>query len=135
MSKHLNRVLFSSVSPSYSTPKWLYESLNAEFHFNYDPCPISDNAVDGLLTEWGSRTFCNPPYGRNIDKWIMKGYQESRENDKLVVFLIASRTDTRWWHEYVMKADEIRFLKGRLRFNGSKSNAPFPSAIVVFRPR
>ncbi|MCK9526850.1 MAG: phage N-6-adenine-methyltransferase [Limnochordia bacterium] len=129
----VSKVLFSSMSPSYATPEWLFRELDNEFNFNYDPCPISDNAIDGLLTEWGTRTFCNPPYGRNIGKWIMKGYQESRENGKLVVFLIASRTDTRWWHEYVMKAEEIRFIRGRLKFGDTKQNAPFPSCVVIFK--
>ena len=79
----------------------------------------------------GGRTFVNPPYSQ-IETWIKKGYEESQQ-DKLVVFLIPSRTDTRWWHEYVMKAAEIRFIKGRLKFEGGKHNAPFPSCVVIFR--
>jgi hypothetical protein len=128
----MNRVLFSSKSPHYATPKALYQALDAEFNFNYDPCPISENSISGLMQEWGTSTYCNPPYGRDIDKWIMKGYQES-QNGKTVVFLIASRTDTRWWHEYILKADEIRFIKGRLHFENSKYPAPFPSVIVIFK--
>ncbi|MFH1318495.1 MAG: DNA N-6-adenine-methyltransferase, partial [Candidatus Omnitrophota bacterium] len=73
----------------------------------------------------------NPPYGKNIINWIKKGYEESKKG-KTIVMLIPSRTDTKWWHEYVMKAKEIRFIKGRLKFGGSINSAPFPSCIIVF---
>lgn len=85
---------------------------------------------DGLYINWGSRTFCNPPYSQ-IKYWIRKAWEESQLG-KTVVLLIPSRTDTRWWHEYVMKG-EIRFIRGRLRFGSAKFNAPFPSAIVIFK--
>ena len=126
----LSKVLFSSISQHYETPIALYEELDRQFHFNDDPCSIG-NGIDGLLRSWGSSTYVNPPYGRNIDKWIMKAYQESQLG-KVVVCLIASRTDTKWWHDYAMKATEIRFLRGRLKFGGAKGNAPFPSCILVF---
>ena len=126
----ITKGLFSSASQHWTTPKELYDSLDAEFNFNDDPCPLSENGIDGLLREWGTRTFCNPPYGRNIGKWINKGYNESQQG-KLVVMLIPSRTDTKWFHEYVLKG-EIRFIKGRLKFGDAKQGAPFPSAIVVF---
>ena len=129
----ITKGLFSSASQHWTTPKELYDSLDAEFNFNDDPYPLSENGIDGLLREWGTRTFCNPPYGRNIGKWINKGYNESQQG-KLVVMLIPSRTDTKWFHEYVLKG-EIRFIKGRLKFGDSKNSAPFPSAIVVFDGR
>lgn len=125
--------LFSSASQHWSTPKELYDALNKEFDFNDDPCPLSENGIDGLLREWGTRTYCNPPYGRNIGKWINKGYNESQQG-KLVVMLIPCRTDTKWFHEYVLKG-EIRLIRGRLKFGDSKNSAPFPSAIVVFDGR
>jgi hypothetical protein len=78
--------------------------------------------------------FVNPPYGREIGKWLKKGYLEW-EKGKTVVFLVPSRTDTLWWHDFVMKATEIRFIKGRLKFDGQKNSAPFPSAIIVFQGR
>jgi hypothetical protein len=106
------KVHFSSASPHWSTPLDVYAELYAEFNFNDDPCPLHGE-VDGLSRSWGSSTFCNPPYGRVIGDWIRKGYEESLEG-KTVVFLIPSRTDTRWWHDFVMKADEIRFCRGRL---------------------
>jgi site-specific DNA-methyltransferase (adenine-specific) len=124
-------VHFMSQRLDWQTPEDVYDKLDAEFHFDHDPCPPNPT-VDGLTSEWGSSNFVNPPYGREIPKWIKKGYKESLKG-KTVVFLIPSRTDTRWWHDYVMKADEIRFIKGRLKFKGAKQGAPFPSAIIVFR--
>ena len=129
----INKGLFSSACEHWETPRDVYRVLDAEFHFNDDPCPLNPNC-DGLKKDWGTTTFCNPPYGNKITFWIRKGYEESQKG-KIVVFLIPSRTDTRWWHDYVMKASEIRFIKGRLKFSGSKNSAPFPSAIVVFSPR
>jgi hypothetical protein len=129
----LNWGLFTSIRGDWKTPKALYQALDAEFHFDFDPCPTKPK-VDGLKTEWGNTNFVNPPYGKEISNWIQKGYQENL-NGKTVVFLLPSRTDTRWWHEYIMKAAEIRFIKGRLRFDDQKNPAPFPSAIVIFKPK
>lgn len=123
-------VHFMSERLDWKTPTAVYDKLNDEFEFDFDPCP-TDPDFDGLAVEWGNRNFVNPPYGREIPKWIKKGYEESKKG-KLVVFLIPSRTDTRWWHDYVMKAKEIRFIKGRLKFDDHKNSAPFPSAVVVF---
>jgi hypothetical protein len=124
------KIHFSSTNPLWRTPNYLYQELDEEFNFDYDPCP-EDPQLDGLTTEWGKRNFVNPPYGHSIIKWIKKGYEESQK-DKLVVFLIPSRTDTKWFHEICTKG-EIRFIKGRIRFEGAKNNAPFPSMIVIFR--
>ena len=74
----------------------------------------------------------NPPYGRTIGQWIRKAWESSR-NGATVVCLLPARTDTLWWHDCVSRATEIRFLKGRLRFEGAANSAPFPSAVVVFR--
>jgi hypothetical protein len=129
----LNRGLFTSLRSDWKTPETLYRALDKEFHFDFDPCPVKPNA-DGLEIEWGNTNFVNPPYGRQISKWIQKGFYESRKG-KTVVFLVPSRTDTRWWHKFIMKADEIWFIEGRLRFSDQKNTAPFPSAIAIFRPR
>jgi len=126
----INKGLFSSASCHWATPKDLYESLNTEFVFTDDPCPLHATE-DGLARSWGERTYMNPPYGREIGKWLRKAYEESQKG-KLVVCLIPSRTDTQWWHECVMKAQEIRFIRGRLKFGDAKNSAPFPSAIVIF---
>ncbi len=75
----------------------------------------------------------NPPYGRKIKSWMKKAYEASRAG-ALVVCLVPARTDTAWWHDYAAKADEIRFIRGRLRFGAANHAAPFPSAVVIFRP-
>lgn len=123
-------VHFSSLRPDWKTPKAVYQILDAEFSFDHDPCP-PNYTVDGLSSSWGGSNYVNPPYGKELPKWIAKGFEEWQKG-KTVVFLIPSRTDTRWWHDYCMKATEIRFIKGRLKFDDQANPAPFPSAIVVF---
>jgi len=122
--------LMTSLSPHWATPKWLYEELNKEFNFNDDPCPLHSE-IDGLYRSWGGHTFVNPPYGRKIGDWIKKGFEESKA-DKVIVMLLPARTDTKWFHDYCLKAQEIRWIKGRLKFGEAKNSAPFPSMIVVF---
>jgi len=134
-------VHFKSEKFDWATPLKIYDKLNAEFHFTLDPCATEDNAKcdkyftikeDGLKQSWkGEVVFMNPPYGRDIKKWIEKAWNESR-GGATVVCLVPSRTDTRWWHRYCMKG-EIRFIEGRLHFDNHKWNAPFPSAIVIFK--
>lgn len=124
-------VHFSSQRLDWKTPKAVYQVLDAEFRFDHDPCPTNPT-VDGLTSEWGQSNYDNPPYGRELPKWVAKGYEEWQKG-KTVVFLIPSRTDTRWWHDYCMKAAEIRFIKGRLKFDDQENSAPFPSAIVIFK--
>ena len=121
----------TSLSPHYSTPKWLYEELDKEFKFDYDPCPLNSN-VDGLTSKWGKRNYVNPPYGKSIGLWIKKAYEEASRG-ALCVMLLPARTDTRWFFDYCMKANEIRWIKGRLKFGDSKNSAPFPSCIVIFK--
>lgn len=123
------KVMFSSANDDWFTPKDVYEKLNEEFKFTDDPCPIMGSG--GLSRSWGSSVFVNPPYS-TIKDWCKKAYSESLKG-KTVVMLIPSRTDTRYWHDYIMKAKEIRFIKGRLKFGGSKKSAPFPSCIVIFK--
>lgn len=124
------RVLFSAMSPHWSTPSGVYADLDAEFHFTLDPCPLGNvNAIDGKMRTWtGQRVYCNPPYGSRTDLWLSK----AREAD-VAVFLLPARTDTKWWHVYAMQADEIRFIRGRLRFGKSKNDAPFPSVVLIYR--
>lgn len=122
---------FSSQRLDWQTPKDVYDKLNDEFNFDFDPCP-TNHTFDGLTVEWKNSNFVNPPYGREIGKWLAKGYMEYGLGNT-VVFLIPSRTDTRWWHDYCMKATEIRFIKGRLKFDGWNTNAPFPSALIIFK--
>ena len=126
----MDRVLFSSASDHWATPKAVYDALHQEFGFNDDPCPLHSDQC-GLSREWGGVSFCNPPYS-DIKNWCKKAYEEHQKG-KTVVLLIPSRTDTRYWHDYCMKAQEIRFLRGRLRFGSATENAPFPSAIIIFK--
>lgn len=139
----LTEGMFSSKTNEWATPIALFRELDAEFGFNLDPCSTDENAKcekhytidnDGLTQNWGGqRVFCNPPYGRELPKWVRKCYEESRKPDTLVVMLIPARTDTSYFHDYIYhKAREIRFLRGRLHFNECKQGAPFPSMIVVF---
>ena len=130
MSKKNLKALFSSGNDDWETPKDVYASLDKEFNFDFDPCPLKSRD-DGLNMVWGNRNFVNPPYSK-IALWIKKAYEEWLKG-KTVVLLIPSRTDTRWFHDYILKADEIRFIKGRLKFSGHKCGAPFPSAVIVFR--
>ena len=139
----INSGMYSSNTDQWATPSAFFDVLNAEFDFNLDPCCTHENAKcalhytiedDGLTKNWGGRrVFCNPPYGREIRKWVRKCHDESRKPGTLVVMLIPARTDTSWFHDYIYnRAKEIRFIRGRLHFNDSKNTAPFPSMVVVF---
>lgn len=136
-------VHYSSKSNEWATPQNLFDELNEEFNFTLDPCATDENAKcskyftiedDGLSKDWSNDVvFMNPPYGREIKKWIKKAYEESL-NGATVVCLIPARTDTTYWHDFIFdKAYDIRFLRGRLKFGNSKNSAPFPSAIVVYQ--
>ena len=123
-------VSFSSLSDKWNTPEAFYQILNNEFRFDFDPCP-ENPTFDGLNIDWGRRNFVNPPFSE-WQKWTEKGYVEAHKG-KLVVFLIAARTDTKAFHDLILPfADEIRFIRGRLKFNNSKQPAPFPSMVVIF---
>lgn len=133
----INKVLYSSESEVWETPKDIFDKLDTEFHFDIDVCALPSNAKcttfftpeqDGLKQKWKGVCWMNPPYGRNIGEWMRKAL----ESNTTVVCLVPARTDTKWWHDYAMKASEIRFVKGRLKFGDSKNSAPFPSAIIVF---
>jgi hypothetical protein len=123
-------LMFSSERHNWRTPNAIYRGLDAEFHFDFDPCP-AEATFDGLVEEWGESNFVNPPYGPDTEAWLAKGLEEWGKG-RGCVFLVAARTDTKWWHDYCLKATEIRFIKGRLRFDEHQNSAPFPSVIVVF---
>lgn len=139
----MNRILFSSEKEDWETPLDLYKKLNDEFHFTLDPCANEFNHKcdnyytvenDGLKQNWGGQiVFCNPPYGRKIYEWVKKAYEESQKSNTTVVLLIPSRTDTKYFHEFLYKKEnvELRFLKGRLKFSGSENSAPFPSLVAI----
>jgi site-specific DNA-methyltransferase (adenine-specific) len=146
MNKNTQVLMFSSKSTDWSTPQDFFEKLNWRFGpFDLDPCAESDSAKcatffteedNGLTKDWeGHTVFVNPPYGRGIDKWIEKAYNESRKPNTKVVMLVPARTDTKYWHKYIMVASQVYFVKGRLKFGDSENCAPFPSAVVVFDGR
>ena len=136
------QVMFSSKSDEWATPQSFFEELNEEFHFTLDPCANSENhkcdkwfnkEQNGLSADWGGDVvFCNPPYSE-IEKWVAKAFYESRKDNTVVVLLIPARTDTKYFHNYILHRSEIRFVKGRLKFGNQKNAAPFPSMVVVFR--
>lgn len=128
----LSPVVFSRKSDHWATPPEFRADLDAEFGFTFDPCPLHSE-VDGLTVPWGRRVFCNPPYS-NIRAFLERGLSEmARGAVELVVYLIPARTDTRWFHDLILGKAEVRFIKGRLKFGGAKTNAPFPSMVVIYR--
>ena len=131
-------ILTSSNQSDWATPSWLFAELNAEFAFQLDPCASIENFTcdrffteedDGLKQDWGpGPIFANPPYGDTLPEWIRKAHEEFLKG-YTVVLLVPARTDTKWW-KYCLDG-EIRFIQGRLRFNGSKNSATFPSVVIV----
>ena len=133
-----NKGMMSSLTDEWETPHEFFDRLNEEFHFTLDVCATDQNAKcgkyytkmqDGLQQDWtGETVWCNPPYGRQIGKWCRKCY----EFGGTAVMLLPARTDTKWFHNWVYGKAELRFVKGRLRFNGTLWNAPFPSVVAIY---
>ena len=133
---------FSSQKNDWGTPASFFDELSQRFQgFDWDVCASKDNAKcknywtkedDALSKTWKGYCWMNPPYGRQIGHWVKKAYESAQSGDATVVCLIPSRTDTRWWHEFVMRADTVWFIKGRLKFQGAQNAAPFPSALAIF---
>jgi len=143
----INTGLFTSNTNEWETPQKLYDELNKEFNFNLDVCATDENTKcdtwftkkdDGLSKKWIGNVWCNPPYSKDEMKyWVKRAHEEVRNgNANVVVMLIPSRTDTRYFHNYIYNKYEIRFIKGRIKFllDGEvKQAAPFPSMIVVMK--
>ncbi len=138
----LNTIVYSSERTTWETPQFLFDDLNKEFGFIIDLCADATNhkcdkyfdlEQDSLKQDWGKDQVCwmNPPFGRGIEVWVQKAYEAGLKGNT-VVCLFPVRTDTKWWHNYVMKAYEIRLMNRRISFEGSKNKAPFPSCIVIF---
>ena len=138
-----NAYMLQAVTDDWSTPKDLWNQANSFYDFELDAaaslsnhlCPIwfgldhpDESRRDGLLGEWYGRTWVNPPYGRGIYDWVKK----ASIHDDLVVMLLPSRTDTKWFHEFVMPKANMQFIKGRLKFGAGINPAPFPSLLVIF---
>jgi len=133
------QVHFSSASADWATPDDLFAELDTIFHFDLDACASPENAQcaryftkddDALRQRWTGTVWMNPPYGREINAFMSKAYEESLRGST-VVCLVPSRTDTAWWHKYARRG-QVVFLRGRLKFGGARHSAPFPSAIVIF---
>lgn len=142
---------FTSSREDWGTPRAFFNKLDAEFHFTLDAAASAENhkcadyfskEKDAFIgkwesdRDWGNGTvWCNPPYGRDIARWIKKAHGAALQG-ATVVMLLPSRTDTKWFHEllYGVKWVEIRFIKGRLTFEGAPAPAPFPSMLAIFRP-
>ncbi len=136
-------VLHSSNKMDWGTPQPLFDVINKEFHLNLDVCATAENAkcqryftpeMDAFKQQWNGRCWMNPPYGRQIGHWLAAAFSAAYDEGNLVVCLVPARTDTRWWWDYA-RWGEVRFLPGRLTFEGASDPAPFPSAIIVFRER
>lgn len=130
-------VMFSSKTDLWTTPQELFDKYDAIYHFETDVCALSENAkckrfftpgMDGLKQEWTGVCWCNPPYGRQIGKWVEK----AAKSFATVVVLLPARTDTKWFHDWCLPYGKIEFLRGRLKFGGCDNSAPFPSMIVIF---
>jgi len=145
MSEHSRNTLFSSEHDNWATPPEIYKKLDAEFHFDFDPCPLNAT-FNGLEIPWKKYNFINPPYS-DIESFLEKSQNELKNGRaEINVFLIPVRTDTKWFHKYIYSYilekkhnpfdNEIRFKKGRIKFingNNKSNSAPFPSMIIVFR--
>ena len=142
----VKKALFSSDKEDWGTPQNLFDNLNKHYSFSLDVCASEYNhkvhnyfdiEKNGLEQSWeGETCWMNPPYGKEIGKWVEKAFQESQNNNAVVVCLLPVRTDTRWWQNFCSKALSIMFIKGRLKFEDEhrkgRGTAPFPSAVVVF---
>lgn len=114
------------------TPKALYDELDREFHFDFDPNPANPEGLrefDGL-GRWGRRNFCNPPYSKK-EPWIEKAIREKAKGN-LTVMLLPVDTSTRWFHDLILPNAEIRWIRGRVHFTDQP--APFASMICIFEP-
>ena len=134
--------MFSSKKDDWTTPPDFFKQLDNEFHFTLDAASSEENHLcknyftietDGLSQDWGGhKVFCNPPYGRQIGKWVQKAWEEAKKPNTTIVMLLPARTDTKWFHNYIYHQAKIRFIKGRLKFGGSQNSAPFPSMVVIW---
>jgi phage N-6-adenine-methyltransferase len=136
-------LMFSSKTDMWATPQSFFDRLNDVYNFETDVCALPGNAKcarfftpeqNGLAQEWRGVCWMNPPYGREIGSWVAKAHESSERNGATIVCLLPARVDTKWWHDYCANAAEVHFVKGRLKFGEATDSAPFPSAVVVFRP-
>lgn len=141
MTPEQQAAMFSSATDMWATPQAFFDKINAKFDFQTDVCATEANSkcahfyspeLNGLEQSWTGVCWMNPPYGRGIGAWVKKAFDSARLG-ATVVCLLPARVDTRWWHDYCVNG-EVHFIKGRLKFGDARDSAPFPSAVVVFRP-
>lgn len=137
---------FESKKQDWTTPKSLFDKLDQEFHFEWDLAADKNNTLcekfytkedNALIKNWNGICYLNCPYGdkkSRIVDWVKKAYHETRVNSNLVVvMLIPNRSNCKWFHEYILKAYEIRFIKGRPKFKDCKYGLPQPLILVIFK--
>lgn len=141
--------LFSSESVEWRTPDWVMGLVRSEFDLGLDACANAENAQceryitaqdDCLLIDWGERAqgvavWMNPPWGRDIGKYVRRAHEQASKHSLVVVCLLPASTDTRWWHDYVMRAADVRFFRGRLHFvrsDGHTGPCTKGCALVIF---
>jgi len=136
---------FKTENQSWETPDELFNILNEEFLFDIDVAANNNNKKcdkfinekkNALIKEWEGTCWLNPPYGgkreNSLKNWVKRAFEQSRKKNCVVVMLIPARTNTIWWHEYIMRAKEIRLIRGRPKFKGNIHGLPWPLAIIVF---
>lgn len=141
----MNSILFLSKKHNWETPQDFFDRYDRQYHFEIDVCATKKNAKckkyftkknNGLKQSWKGVCWMNPPYGREIGRWVSKAWHEAQKGNTIVA-LLPARTDTKWFHDWIYKmyGVDIEFLKGRLKFVGAKDSAPFPSMIVIFKSK
>ena len=144
MNAHERRILHSTGKDDWETPAPLFRALDEVYRFTLDAAASRANRKcdlwlseqeDALRCQWSGRVWLNPPYSRRVGDWVEHAFDQVRLGTaELVACLLYARTDTAWWHDFVMaEAAEVIFFRGRIRFVGAEAPAPAPSALVVFR--
>jgi phage N-6-adenine-methyltransferase len=134
---------FLSKSHVWKTPKYLFDIINKEFNIELDPCTTENNLhckyyftekEDGLNQDWkGLTAYINPPYGKELVKWVKKSYEESLKGSTVIMLLQTTRTNTKWFHKYINNKAEIRFLDHRIKFDGANDFIPTPYMFVIWK--
>ena len=139
---------------SWQTPAGLFNYLDMIYGFNVDAAadqkskkhytyygPGSEFGEDALAVErWMSPAFCNPPYGKGIEKWLEKFVEQSSQRSVTTVALLPARTESRWWAKGIVPYASVIFLTGRVPFvgpdqaSGKKPQPDHPSALCIYQP-
>jgi len=127
----------------WETPQLLFNNLHSEFNFTLDVCALKYNAkcevfftpeLDGLSQEWQGVCWCNPPFDKTMGSWIEKSYLSAQQGATVVCLFPGNYHDNKWWHDFVMRSSEIRYMRGRCKFHHFERVTSMRTLIVVFRP-